>query len=165
MDRTWDSGKTSTAVRCPICEAGDCFDFLEVSGLPVTVGALCPTQEQAYHATKGDLKLAFCKRCSYIWNRAYEPGKHDYNLGYEISLHFSGVYQHFLEKLAALLVENYQLRGKAVLESSPAGRGQFGQQDAAVRRVPAPAHQPVRLETLHQHVHRLRAHPELSRQV
>jgi SAM-dependent methyltransferase len=124
MDRTRDSGKTSTAVRCPICEAGDCFDFLEVSGLPVTVGALCPTQEQAHRATKGDLKLAFCKQCSYIWNRAYEPGKHDYNLGYEISLHFSGVYQHFLEKLATLLVENYQLRGKAVLEIA-CGTGHF----------------------------------------
>jgi SAM-dependent methyltransferase len=115
---------TSTAVRCPICEAGDCFDFLEISGLPVTVGALCPTQEQAFHATKGDLKLAFCKQCSYVWNRAYEPGKHDYIPGYEISLHFSNVYQNFLEKLAKRLVESYQLRRKTVLEIA-CGTGHF----------------------------------------
>ena len=119
-----NSTLSSIAATCPVCEAGDCLDFLEVSGLPVAVGALCATQEQAVHATKGDLKLVFCKQCSYVWNRAYEPEKHDYVPGYEISLHFSSTYQDFLEKLARRLVDNYQLRGKTVLEIA-CGTGHF----------------------------------------
>lgn len=119
-----NSATTSTVGKCPICESADCFDLLEVSGLPVTVGALCSTQAQAFKATKGDLKLAFCKECSYVWNRAYEPGKHDYVPGYEISLHFSTLYQKFLEDLAKQLVERYQLHGKTVLEIA-CGTGHF----------------------------------------
>jgi SAM-dependent methyltransferase len=90
----------------------------------VNVGAICLSQEQAIHATKGDLKLAFCKECSYVWNRAYELGKHDYVPGYEISLHYSEVYQDFLEHLARRLVETYQLHGKTVLEIA-CGTGHF----------------------------------------
>jgi SAM-dependent methyltransferase len=100
------------------------LDFLEISGLPVVVGALSATQEQAVHAAKGDLRLVFCKQCSYVWNRAYEPEKHEYVPGYEISLHYSSTYQDFLEKLARRLVDGYQLRGKTVLEIA-CGTGHF----------------------------------------
>jgi SAM-dependent methyltransferase len=124
INGTKNSAITSSGARCPVCESVECFDFLEVSGLPVTVGALCSSQEHAFKATKGDLKLAFCKVCSYVWNRAYDPGKHDYAPGYEISLHFSAVYQTFLENLAKQLVEGHQLRGKTVLEIA-CGTGHF----------------------------------------
>jgi hypothetical protein len=44
-------------------------------------------------------------------------------------------------------------------------RGQAGQQDAPVVGVPGAADQPASFEGLHQDVHRLSGHPELSRQV
>jgi SAM-dependent methyltransferase len=120
--KNWPMGLT--ADTCPICGSADCIDLLEISALPVTVGALCSTLEQALRATKGDLKLAFCRECSYVWNRAYEPGKHDYSPGYEISLHFSPTYQTFLTNLANRLVETYDLRDKTVLEIA-CGTGHF----------------------------------------
>jgi SAM-dependent methyltransferase len=116
--------EASAVNPCPICGSRACFDFLEISGLPVIVGALCSTQEEALRAIKGDLKLTFCKKCSYVWNSAYEPGKHPYLPGYEISLHFSDVYQKFLEQVARRIVETYQLRGKTVLEIA-CGTGHF----------------------------------------
>jgi SAM-dependent methyltransferase len=119
-----NSAITSSAGKCPVCGGMDCLDFLQISELPVNVGAICSTREQAVHATKGDLRLVFCKECSYVWNRIYEPGKHDYLPGYEISLHYSDVYQDFLEHLARRLVETYQLRGKTVLEIA-CGTGHF----------------------------------------
>lgn len=114
----------SVKVSCPTCDSTDCLDLLAVAGLPVTVGALFSTQEQALKATKGDLRLAFCKECSYVWNRGYEQGKHDYLPGYEISLHFSSSYQEFLEKLAARLIEKYGLQSKTILEIA-CGSGHF----------------------------------------
>ncbi|HEY2548894.1 MAG TPA: class I SAM-dependent methyltransferase [Candidatus Acidoferrum sp.] len=120
-----NSNSTNAAsVQCPVCESADCLDFLEVSGLPVNVGALCSSREQARIAPKGDLKLAFCKECSYVWNRSYEPGKHEYVPGYEISLHFSPVYQSFLDNLAQHLVEAYRLQKATVLEIA-CGTGHF----------------------------------------
>jgi SAM-dependent methyltransferase len=90
----------------------------------VNVGAICSTQEQAIHAARGDVSLAICKDCTYVWNRIYEPGKHDYVPGYEISLHYSDIYQDFLEHLVRRLVETYQLRSKTVLEIA-CGTGHF----------------------------------------
>ena len=112
------------AVECPVCESADCLALLDVSGLPATVGALCSSQEQALKAPKGDLNLTFCPNCSYLWNRSYEPGRHEYVVGYEISLHFSQVYQSFLESLARRLVEAYRLRNATILEIA-CGTGHF----------------------------------------
>jgi len=110
--------------HCPICTSKQRFDFLEIPGLPVTVGSLCATRDDAIHATKGDLKLSLCRDCSYIWNRGYESGKHDYSPGYEISLHYPSTYQRFLDQLAKRLIEDYELRGKTVLEIA-CGTGHF----------------------------------------
>jgi SAM-dependent methyltransferase len=88
------------------------------------VGALCATQESAFRATKGDLKLSLCRNCSYIWNRSYEHGKHEFISGYEISLHYSPTYQRFLDDLAKRLVKDYALQSKTVLEIA-CGTGHF----------------------------------------
>jgi len=109
---------------CPVCQSKERFDFLEVSGLPVTVGSLCTTREGAFRATKGDLKLSLCRNCTYIWNRGYEHGKHEFIPGYEISLHYSSTYQRFLDDLAKRLVKDYQLQSKTVLEIA-CGTGHF----------------------------------------
>jgi SAM-dependent methyltransferase len=85
---------------------------------------LCTTREDALKAAKGNLKLSVCADCTYIWNRAYESGKHEYVLGYEISLHYSTVYQQFLEGLANRLIQDYQLQGKTILEIA-CGTGHF----------------------------------------
>ena len=114
----------STAGKCPICESERIRDFLEIGDLPVMVGALSATREAALKAPKGDLKLSLCLECTYIWNRVYKPGSHEYAPGYEISLHHSPVYQQFLTDLANRLVQDYQLRGKTVLEIA-CGTGHF----------------------------------------
>ena len=53
----------------------------------------------------------------------------------------------------------------AVLQCLDSRWGQAGQQDAAMIGVPGSADQPACLEGLHQDVHRLGGHAELSRQV
>jgi cyclopropane fatty-acyl-phospholipid synthase-like methyltransferase len=111
-------------IRCPICESDQCVDFLDVPNVPVTVGSLCQDRGRALLASKGDLKLCFCRGCTYIWNRAYQRGKHEYVPGYEISLHFSPTYQQFLDEVADRLVRDYQLHGKTVLEIA-CGSGHF----------------------------------------
>ncbi len=110
--------------KCPVCGSTRIHDFLEIGDIPVTVGALCATREDALKAPKGDLKLSVCGDCTYIWNRGYESGKHEYVLGYEISLHHSPVYQTFLEGLAKRLIDDYQLHGKTILEVA-CGTGHF----------------------------------------
>ena len=108
-----------------MCTSAECVvDFLEISGVPVTVGALCATREHAHAAPKGDLRLCLCEACSYVWNRAYEPGRHDYLPGYEISLHYSSIYQDFLKQIADDLVKRYDLQGKTVVEIA-CGGGHF----------------------------------------
>ena len=92
--------------------------------MPVNVGALCTTVDQARAAATGDLRLFFCEACSYVWNGAHEAAKHDYAPGYEISLHHSPVFQEFLANLTQSLVEKYDLHGRSVLEIA-CGTGHF----------------------------------------
>jgi SAM-dependent methyltransferase len=115
---------TPTEDKCPVCVSTRCFEFLTLPGLPVIVGDLCPSEGAARRAVMGDFRLLFCESCSHVWNGAYEAQKLDYLPGYEISLHFSPVYQEFLARLAQNLIEAYHLHGKTVLEIA-CGTGHF----------------------------------------
>src|SRR3954469_16653712 len=77
---------------CPLCGSSNLSDFMSLDSVPVLVGALWPTQEAAKRALVGNIKLTYCRDCSFIHNRAFEPTKLVYAPGYEISLHHSPLY-------------------------------------------------------------------------
>jgi len=65
-----------------------------------------------------------CRSCGYIWNTSFDATKMDYDPTYENALHFSPRFRDYAEALAQRLVEDYDLRGKDVLEIA-CGDGYF----------------------------------------
>ncbi|MEZ5988062.1 MAG: methyltransferase domain-containing protein [Planctomycetota bacterium] len=109
---------------CIVCGSDRSLSCLEAGGLPLLCNALFPTRDEAVACARGDLDLRFCRDCGHLWNRAYEPGRLEYEGDYETSLHFSPLFHDWVTALAGDLVDRHELSGRTVLELG-CGRGEF----------------------------------------
>ncbi|MEM6319837.1 MAG: class I SAM-dependent methyltransferase [Bacteroidota bacterium] len=85
---------------------------------------MCPTRTDALKVAKGKMDLWTCQHCSHLFNIAFDEKLMDYKGNYENALHFSPKFQTYATNLIQRLVENYQLKGKHIVEIG-CGDGQF----------------------------------------
>ena len=109
---------------CPACGAPGAEPFYEQRGIPVQSVALLATRDEALAFPRGDLVLAFCAACGFVFNAAYDAARQDYGRPAEESQAFSPRFRAFSRELAERLVATYDVRGKHVLEVG-CGRGDF----------------------------------------
>lgn len=112
------------ASSCPVCARRVAAPFVEIEGVPVHVSMLHRTPAGARGAFRGDLRLAFCDGCAFIWNVAYDAAIVEYDADYENSLDHSPAFAGYAGALAERLVERYDLRGRRVVEVG-CGQGDF----------------------------------------
>ncbi len=101
--------------ECPICERSGILPFFELHGVPTQDGAMWPSQEQALDAPAGDIRLAYCTSCGYIWNKAYESKKVQFD-SYDFSMQNSAEFQKFNRRLARRLISSFRLEGKTIVD-------------------------------------------------
>ncbi|MEM8947853.1 MAG: class I SAM-dependent methyltransferase [Pseudomonadota bacterium] len=101
---------------CSACMSEDTRIFYEVEGVPTQQVTLMKTREEALACPKGDLRLAVCNACGFIWNSAFDPALLDYQGDYEATQAHSPTFNAFHKRLAEDMVERYGLRGKDVIE-------------------------------------------------
>ncbi|NUT55496.1 MAG: methyltransferase, partial [Thermoleophilia bacterium] len=77
------------ALSCPVCARRVETPFAEIRGVPVHVSALHRSASGARTAYRGDLELAFCESCGFIWNAAFDASLVAYDADYENSLDHS----------------------------------------------------------------------------
>lgn len=119
-----DHGETlSREASCPVCGSSDLRPFLELRDLPTQDGVVWPTREEAMSAPSGDVRLLFCASCSYIWNALHDASLVEFTR-YDFTLHYSPLYDGFIQRLAQDLVDRYDVRHKTVLEIG-CGQGHF----------------------------------------
>lgn len=92
--------------------------------MPVSIGVQWDTEHEAKACRRGDLDLAFCSSCGFIWNQSFDPSRLEYSQRYDNSLDFSPVFQAYAHQLADRLVETYGVRNKEVVELG-CGKGHF----------------------------------------
>jgi len=109
---------------CPVCGSASTTGVWEMCALPVFCNVLCKTRDEALAMPRGDIRLAVCTDCGFIWNAAFDPAKVTYSAQYENSLHFSETFQGYVKSLAEDLVERHNLRGKHIVEVA-CGKGDF----------------------------------------
>jgi SAM-dependent methyltransferase len=109
---------------CPVCHGMTMEEFLFLPGVPTHCNLLWESKEQAQAAPRGDLRLGFCRTCGHVYNLAFDPSLMEYTQAYENSLHFSPRFQAYAEALASRLIEQYDLRGKEVIDIG-CGKGDF----------------------------------------
>lgn len=109
---------------CPNCGSAGMSVFYEVRDVPVHSVLLLPTREEALQYPKGDIVLGFCPICGFISNLAFDPSLHEYSSRYESTQMFSPTFDAFARRLAAHLIERYDLHDKDIVEIG-CGQGEF----------------------------------------
>jgi hypothetical protein len=104
------------AHHCPLCGSSKLWVFYSVINVPASCNRLWKNKSDAINCPKGDIKLAFCRSCTFVSNMAIEPKKNHYDIGYDNSLFYSTHFQEFAKKLASTLVERYELYSKNIVE-------------------------------------------------
>ena len=103
-------------MHCPICNSTDVSTVVEVNRLPVHVSDLFETSADALNAATGRISLAYCHRCTFIYNRSFDANRIFFEPGYEASLAHTATFRAYIENLVGQLIDDYQLSGKSVLE-------------------------------------------------
>jgi SAM-dependent methyltransferase len=114
----------STYHVCPSCGAQETSTFYKVRDVPVNSCLIMPTEQQARKFPLGDIVLAFCEKCGFISNVAFDPSKVEYSSVYEDQQSFSSTFNAFAHDLAKRLVEKHNLHNKSILEIG-CGKGDF----------------------------------------
>jgi hypothetical protein len=98
--------------------------FHEVANVPTNSCILLETRAEALAYPRGDIRLAFCPDCGFVFNAAFDQRLTEYSGRYEETQGFSPTFSAFHERLAASLVDRYGLRGKELIEIG-CGKGEF----------------------------------------
>ena len=120
-------------MSCPVCESPDAELFLTRRSVPVHQNALCADEETARRIGRGDLEMTVCRRCAFVFNRAFDASKLHYDEEYENTQVCSPAFNAYVDGLVAHLLDECGLRGKTIVEVG-CGKGYF--LEKLVRRDP-----------------------------
>ncbi len=110
--------------RCPNCWNTRAQIFHQVSRVPVNSCLLFGDAARAREIKRGDIELAFCPDCSFIFNAAWKPDQTIYSELYEETQAYSPTFNRFHRTIAEELIDRYQIVGKQVVEIG-CGKGEF----------------------------------------
>ncbi len=113
----------ATEPICPSC-GGSGMTFYELDDVPVHQVKLVASRADALSCRKGDIRLAFCRDCGFVWNAAFDPAKMQYQEDYESTQAVSPTFNRFHDRLAHDLIERFDLHGKKIVELG-CGQGEF----------------------------------------
>ena len=112
-------------IECPNCGSFNlCHPFYEVIGVPTNSCLLIEDRAGALDFPTGDIVLAVCTACGFIFNSAWDAERTVYSDKYEETQGFSPTFNSFNRVIAEGLVDRYNIRGKVVLEIG-CGKGEF----------------------------------------
>ena len=98
--------------------------FFSRPSVPTHCNVLHGTRDNALHAARGDIDLAFCPACGMIYNASFDTAGVSYEVSYENALHHSTRFRQYAAQLAEHLMATYRLQRKVVLEIG-SGDGHF----------------------------------------
>jgi SAM-dependent methyltransferase len=109
---------------CPSCASNELWVFHRAEGVPVNSCLSLETRDEALAFPRGDIALAFCRSCGFIFNAAFDESLLEYSERYDPTQAFSGTFNRWHLKLAEGLVDRYGLQGKRIIEIG-CGKGEF----------------------------------------
>lgn len=113
-----------TTRSCPLCANPYPQIFFQRSNVPVHQNWACRSAQEARQFKRGDLVLAFCPSCGFVFNTAFDPDNLSYSAAYENTQTCSPYFQHYLGDLTTSLLTKYSLSDKVIVEVG-CGKGGF----------------------------------------
>lgn len=111
-------------MKCPICESNQIYTFLSKKNIPVYQNFIFKEKETAINSIKGDLSLAICEKCEFIFNYDFEINKMKYNNTYDNTQTHSPKFKKYIDDIIKKLIDTYKLENKTIVEVG-CGKGVF----------------------------------------
>ncbi len=118
---------SATAATCPACGGSDTRSFYRLRDIPIHSCVLLEDSEQAKAFPRGDLELAACSGCGFLFNQLFDQDRIDYSEDYEETQGCSGTFRTFLEETIRGLLKRHPSSGRLLVEIG-CGRGDFLEQ-------------------------------------
>lgn len=113
-----------TGAECPVCGSDAPEGFLRRGGVPAHQNLVMRDPGAALAAERGDLDLACCPRCGFVFNRAFDPARLSYGADYDNTQTCSPSFRGHVEGLVRHLVDERGVRGCRIVEVG-CGQGDF----------------------------------------
>lgn len=110
--------------NCRICGSKKLVAFLERYKGPVHQNLLFPSQVSAIGIERGDIQMAVCEDCGFVFNVMFDDSKLSYGSDYDNSQDCSPTFNAYLKELARYLLEDRSVQNCAILEVG-CGKGVF----------------------------------------
>jgi 2-polyprenyl-3-methyl-5-hydroxy-6-metoxy-1,4-benzoquinol methylase len=110
--------------HCPACGSSSFSFFYSVDRIPVHSVRLLWSEKEALAFPCGDIHLAHCQNCGFIWNNTFESELQDYSDSYESTQAYSATYNSFAINLATDIISRNKVYKKDILEIG-CGQGEF----------------------------------------
>jgi hypothetical protein len=110
--------------HCPACGSTTFTVFYSVEKVPVHSVRLVWSVNDALDFARGDIHLAHCQSCGFIWNNTFQEELQDYADAYESTQAYSPTYNSFATNLAADIIARNQIYKKNIIEIG-CGQGEF----------------------------------------
>jgi SAM-dependent methyltransferase len=115
---------SATTKPCPACHSESTALFLVRRGVPANQHTIFPDATSAVAIRRGDLSMASCAACGFIYNDTFDDSKLDYGNSYDNTQESSPAFQSHTDSLIRYLVEERDVRRSRVLEIG-CGKGAF----------------------------------------
>src|SRR5712692_4901442 len=109
---------------CPICKSTIIHGFLFREKVPVHQNLLMRDRHEAINVTRGDLDLAVCEECGFVFNRTFDLGRLQYGAEYDNAQYYSQSFSEYLDGLVRYMVAERGVRNCHVVEVG-CGQGRF----------------------------------------
>jgi SAM-dependent methyltransferase len=113
-----------TTSPCPVCQFAGTTPFLRRAGMPVHQNLLLASRNLARSTVRGDLELAVCERCGFVFNLAFDLAKLGYGEAYDNTQTCSPFFQSYVDGLVQHLGESRGVRHQRIVEVG-CGKGRF----------------------------------------
>lgn len=111
-------------VHCSICDSEKIEIFLQREGIPIHQHLLFSDEQSAINTKRGNLELAVCITCGFIFNQSFDITRMEYGEQYDNSQTFSKYFESYLTELINSLVFDKNIKNCNIIEVG-CGKGLF----------------------------------------
>jgi SAM-dependent methyltransferase len=110
--------------ECPVCKSSFTSTFLERGQVPVHQNLIIKDQRSAVQIPRGELRLAVCLECGFIFNEAFALSSMEYGVDYDNTQTCSAIFNTYVDELVNRLVFESDVHNCRVIEVG-CGKGLF----------------------------------------
>ncbi|MGB8954077.1 MAG: class I SAM-dependent methyltransferase [Tumebacillaceae bacterium] len=115
---------------CPVCQSDKTAVFLQRHRLPVHQHTLLSTENAAQTVQRGELELAMCQKCQFVFNQSFDLSLLAYEKDYDNTQSHSAFFQDYMDQLVHNMVHRSGVKNAHIVEVG-CGKGVFLKQLAA----------------------------------